>query len=73
MAPLELARETSACLPRAGVGGSEETRGHCRPLCATSGRQQRGWRGLLTMARTAMFCRIPVPRAGTKPLPGPGS
>lgn len=24
------------------------------------------------MARTAMFCRIPVPRAGTSPLPGPG-
>lgn len=25
------------------------------------------------MARTAMFCRIPVPGTGTKPLPGPGS
>lgn len=23
------------------------------------------------MARTAMFCRIPVPGAGTSPLPGP--
>lgn len=73
MAPLELAWETSACPPRAGVGDSTETRGHCRLLCASYlGSTAKRLEGPLAMARTAMFCRIPVPRAGTSPLPGPG-
>lgn len=52
---------------RGGGGGVGEQWkiGHCCPWSATSTWKRRGWRG--RWQSTAMFCRIPVPRAGAQP------
>lgn len=73
VAPLEPAGETSARPPRRGVGGSAERRGHCRPLCATSGQRRRGWRGCRRWRVPQCFAASRCPEPAHSPLPGPGS
>lgn len=68
MAPLEVARETLAHPLRAGTGAGVETRSVPPPVRSLGPAAAR-LEGPPAMARTAMFCRIPVPGARTQPPP----
>lgn len=72
MASPEPAWETYALPPRARVGGFAERRGPRRPLCATSGRQRRGWRGRRRWRVPQCFAASRCPEPARSPLPGPG-
>ena len=72
MAPLELAGEISVGPLGAGVGDSAERLGHCQPLCATSGRQRRGWRGRWRWRVLQCFAASQCPEPARSPLLGPG-